>query len=214
MKNAVLALWLASVASLVGAQTTKPATAKPAATKPAAAKPAATSKSVTRSKAATKTQVDVKKVVPHEPVGEAVLGANELALAERVHVGILPCELGNSVHLTADPKQPGYFDLHMHKVRYRLVPVPTTTGAIRLEDAKAGAVWLQLGNKSMLMNHKLGQRMADECKSPQQIIVAEQIRIQPPPSVLDAPPPPPAQTASVPPADLPAATPLPPAAPQ
>jgi hypothetical protein len=40
----------------------------------------------------------------------------------------------------------------------------------------------------MLMNHKLGQRMADECKSPQQVAVAEQFKLTPPPSVLDAAP--------------------------
>lgn len=210
MKPIVVTLVLALATSMAAAQTTKPATTPSAAAKAAPVKKAAPSKP----KAGSKVQVDVKNAVPHEPVAEVVLGANELALAERVHVGILPCELGNSVHLTPDPNQPGYFDLHMHKAKYRLVPVPTTTGAIRLEDTKAGAVWLQLGNKSMLMNHKLGQRMADECKSPQQIVVAEQIKVAPPPSVLDAPVRPLVQTAPVVQPDAPQAVPLPAAAPQ
>lgn len=119
---------------------------------------------------------------------EAALGAAELAIAERVHVGALPCELGNTVHLKPDADRPGHFDLQMAKAHYRLVPVVTSTGAIRLEDPKTGAVWLQLANKSMLMNHKLGQRMADECKSPAQVAVAEQFKLAPPPSVLDAAP--------------------------
>jgi hypothetical protein len=68
-----------------------------------------------------------------------------------------------------------------------MFPVLTTTGAIRLEDRKAGAVWLQLANKSMLMNQKLGTRIADECASPAQIAVAEAIKLNPPVSVLDAP---------------------------
>jgi hypothetical protein len=70
-----------------------------------------------------------------------------------------------------------------------MFPVATTTGAIRLEDQKAGAVWLQLANKSMLMNQKLGIRLADECMSPAQVAMAEVLKRNPPPSVLDAPKP-------------------------
>jgi hypothetical protein len=43
------------------------------------------------------------------------------------------------------------------------VPEETTTGAVRLEDRRAGIVWLQIPAKSMLMNAKIGQRMADGC---------------------------------------------------
>jgi hypothetical protein len=109
----------------------------------------------------------------------------ELAIAERVHVGNLPCELGASVNLTADAKNPGYFDMQGKNFKYHMFPVATTTGAIRLEDQKAGAVWLQLGNKSMLMNQKLGIRLADECMSPVQQALAEAIKLNPPASVLD-----------------------------
>ena len=107
-------------------------------------------------------------------------------MAERVQVGSVPCELGTVVHLVADTKYPGYFNVQVKSLKYRMFPVETSTGAIRLEDKKAGAVWLQLANKSMLMNHKLGQRLADECISPAQSIVAEALRKNPPPSVLDA----------------------------
>ena len=37
----------------------------------------------------------------------------------------------------------------------------------------------------MLMNQKQGQRMADECMSPQQVVVAEAIKKNPPQSLLD-----------------------------
>ncbi len=118
---------------------------------------------------------------------EAALSPAELAIAERVHVGHLPCELGNTVTLSVDPKTPGYFNLQMGKIRYRMFPVETSTGAIRLEDQKNGAVWLQLANKSMLMNQKLGKRLADECMSPIQVAAAEALKKNPAPSVLDAP---------------------------
>jgi len=68
-------------------------------------------------------------------------------------------------------------------------PVKTSTGTVRLEDKHAGAVWLQIANKSMLMNQKVGQRLADECMSPDQLQVAEAIKKNPPPSLLEAPKP-------------------------
>lgn len=115
----------------------------------------------------------------------ALLSAEQIAVAGQVHVGTLPCELGQTVMLLAEPGQAGYFSLRIGKVRYRLSPELTTTGAVRLEDKVAGIVWLQLANKSMLMNHKQGRRVADECKSVAQSQVAEEMRKNPPTSVLD-----------------------------
>lgn len=116
---------------------------------------------------------------------EAALTPAELAIAERVFQGRLPCELGAFVTLTADAKSPGYFDVSTKNQKYRMFPVETSTGAIRLEDRQAGAVWLQLANKSMLMSQKLGQRLADECKNPDQAVVAEMLIRQPAPSLLE-----------------------------
>ena len=118
---------------------------------------------------------------------DAALTPGEMAIAERVYTGKLPCELGASVTLTPDPKTPGFFDVRVKNLKFRMFPVETTTGAIRLEDRKAGAVWLQLANKSMLMNQKLGQRLADACMNPAQVAVAEALEKNPGQSVLDAP---------------------------
>ena len=115
----------------------------------------------------------------------ALLSADHIAVAALVQVGTLPCELGQSVTLLPEPGQLGYFNLAMGKARYRLAPELTTTGAVRLEDKGAGIVWLQLANKSMLMNQKLGRRLADECKSAVQVQVADDMRRNPPVSVLD-----------------------------
>lgn len=127
---------------------------------------------------------------------EAALSPGELEIAQRVQVGRLPCEQGAFVTLVADPRAPGYFDVSVRSLKFRMFPVETTTGAIRLEDRKAGAVWLQLANKSMLMNQKLGQRLADACVSPEQAIVAESLSRSTAPSVLDAPAGTPAATPS------------------
>ena len=120
---------------------------------------------------------------------EAAMTPAELAIAERVQVGKIPCELGASVTLTADAKNPGYFNMHGKNFDFRMFPVPTSTGAIRLEDQRAGAVWLQLANKSMLMSQKLGIRLADECTTPTQLEVAQNLKLNPPASILDALPP-------------------------
>jgi hypothetical protein len=76
--------------------------------------------------------------------------------------------------------------MKVDKQTYHLTPVETSTGVIRLEDKKAGAVWLQLANKSMLMNQKIGRRLADECMSPLQANVAEALKVNPAPGLLDA----------------------------
>jgi hypothetical protein len=159
-----------------------------AAAKPAA-KPAAKKQPVVNPSNRTNLKSAAKNVAAGIEAAEAALTPAELAIAERVHVGKLPCELGAAVDLTADPKAPGYFSVVGKNFKYRMFPVATSTGAIRLEDQKAGAVWLQLANKSMLMNQKLGIRLADECMSPAQLAVAEAIKLNPPASVLDAPKP-------------------------
>jgi len=108
-------------------------------------------------------------------------------VAGNVHTGHMVCELGNSVTVTPDPQQPTRFIVQMKKNTYHMSPVETTTGAVRLEDAQAGAMWLQLPHKSMLMNSKLGQRMADECQGEHQMAVAQAMKLNPPPSLLDSP---------------------------
>lgn len=116
---------------------------------------------------------------------EPALAPHELTIAERVHLGTLPCELGASVRMTADANSPGYFTLQGKGYKYRMRPVATNSGAIRLEDEKAGAVWLQLANKSMLMDQKNGRRLADECAHPDQVAVANDMKVNPPPALID-----------------------------
>lgn len=110
----------------------------------------------------------------------------ELALAERVYAGHLPCELGAAVTIEPDAGAPGYFHLQLGKQRFHMAPVATSTGAIRLEDRHAGAVWLQLANKSMLVSDKLGKRLVDACMNPAQVLVAQAMERNPTPSILDA----------------------------
>lgn len=113
------------------------------------------------------------------------LASEQMAISERVHQGQLPCELGATVRVEADAARPGYFHVLGKGFRYHMHPVRTSTGAIRLEDAKAGAVWLQLANKSMLMDQTKGRRVADECAHPDQVAYAKGMKTNPPPSLFD-----------------------------
>ncbi len=138
-------------------------------------------------KVATKANKKAESSKPNPPKAptDPELAAHELQIAEKVHVGHLPCELGASISMTADEKSPGYFNLQGKGYKYRMKPVATSTGAIRLEDEKAGAVWLQLANKSMLMDQKNGRRLADECAHPDQVAFANEMKVNPPPPLID-----------------------------
>jgi hypothetical protein len=111
--------------------------------------------------------------------------SQELAIAQQIHLGLMPCEMGASVRVEADAAAPGYFHVQGKGFRYRMYPVRTSTGALRLEDKKAGAVWLQLANKSMLMDQKKGRRMADDCAHPEQVAYGQDMKTNPPPSLFD-----------------------------
>jgi len=142
-----------------------------------------------RIKAPSQSRVELKTKANQVAAGiraaDAALSPKELAIAQRIEVGHIPCELGAFVDIAADARVPGYFDVQIKKFKFRMAPAVTSTGAIRLEDPTAGAVWLQLSNKSMLMNQKTGSRMADECKTPSQFAVADAMAKNPPPSLLE-----------------------------
>lgn len=208
MKNlfAITLLALAPAVVLAQAQATAPKSpaknaSSAAAKKSSAAKAAAKPRAKTTAKAddkvlVAKAQPSRTKAVAAGAVAAGAVGAagvaaagltqQELSIAEQVHVGHIPCELGASVNVTADANAPGHFHVDGKGFKYHMAPVATTTGTVRLEDQKAGAVWLQIANKSMLMDQKRGQRLADECMSPAQYQVAQAIKKNPPPSVLDA----------------------------
>lgn len=204
MKSFIATALMLLAPALALAQTPAQPAAKPAAK--AAAKPAAkstdkatTAKSTKSTKSTkkaetakadpTSSRTQLKSATGQVAAGiiaaEAALSPVELEIADRVHVGRIPCELGAFVTVTADTVNPGRFHIEGKGFKYYMAPVATTTNTVRLEDQKGGAVWLQIGNKSMLMNQKLGQRLADECMSPQQMVVAEAIKKNPPISVLE-----------------------------
>jgi hypothetical protein len=87
----------------------------------------------------------------------------QLQIADRVLTGDAACEFNQTVNIERIAGKPGHFRLQHKKAVYTVVPEETTTGALRLEDKKAGIVWLQIPSKSMLMNARIGQRIVDGC---------------------------------------------------
>lgn len=175
MKALLATLLIAATPALALAQT--PAPAKPAA-KPAT-KPSKKSGKLARS-----AQKAVEEVTPIEDDPSIKLSEADLETARKVHVGDIPCELGASVKVMP-MKREGMFSVIIKGHRFRMHPVESRTGAIRLEDPQRGAMWLQLGNKSMLMSQKLGQRLADECQSPAQVTYSDELKKNPLPSILE-----------------------------
>ncbi|MDP9897847.1 hypothetical protein [Variovorax ginsengisoli] len=200
-KITLIAALVLALPFAAGAQTTdtKPAaqgTTK-AAAKPAtksAAKPAAKSTTTakgTEKKKPAKRQVTaraakaVEEVTPIADDTSVTLTDADLAVAQRVYTGKIQCELGADVTITADDKRAGFFTVSTKGARYRMHPVESRTGAIRLEDPRAGAMWLQIANKSMLMNQKEGLRLADECQAPAQLAFADEMKKNPPKSLFE-----------------------------
>lgn len=148
------------------------------AAKPAAkfAKPSSKSNSKASAKSAPTAAVAAPK---------AELSPEQLSIAQIVTIGRIACGDGQSVTITADAKVNGAFDVQFGNAKYDVVPVPAKSGAVRLEDAKTGIVFMQLANKSMLFNEKLGRRLADDCVSPAQQAVADQMKANPSAGVLD-----------------------------
>jgi Ni/Co efflux regulator RcnB len=182
--NKTLALIAAAALALplaVNAQTAT-APAKPAAK--ATAKPATTTPAKKR-QVTPRAAKAVEEVTPIDTSSDIDLSEADLAVAQRVHTGKIQCELGADVTITADEKKAGYFTVSTKGARYRMHPVESRTGAIRLEDPKAGAMWLQIANKSMLMNQKQGLRLADECMAPAQVAFAEEMKKNPPKSLFE-----------------------------
>ncbi|WP_422015524.1 hypothetical protein [Roseateles sp.] len=127
--------------------------AKPA-TKAAAAKPA-------------KAAPAKKAPPPPEPV-LADADEAQLAAAERAYLGDYVCEFKETVHIEKHPKTAGYIDIRWQKYRFTMKPVLSSTGALRLEDVTGRTLMIQIANKSMLLDTKIGQRILDDCVHPEQ----------------------------------------------
>lgn len=96
----------------------------------------------------------------------AAASPEQLEAATRVYVGRSDCEFGQHVTVTPHPDHPGYFNVALAGKTWVVRPLVSSTGALRMEDVRGQALYLQIADKSMLMNTALGYRVADNCVHP------------------------------------------------
>ena len=113
----------------------------------------------------------VKKMPTPAPAPAVVdenLSEEQLANSLRVNRGDAQCEFNQTVSVRPHPQRAGVFNVSFKNHTYTMAPEPTSTGAVRLEDKRAGVMWLQIPTKSMLMDSGKGQRMVDACTHAEQ----------------------------------------------
>lgn len=133
-----------------------------------AAKPAV--KAATPTKTAKIAKAAPAKKTPAPPPEPVLADANEaqLAAAERAYLGEYACEFKQTVHIEKHPKVAGYINVGWQKQTFTMKPVLSSTGALRLEDVTGRTLMIQIANKSMLLDTKIGQRLLDDCIHPEQ----------------------------------------------
>lgn len=77
----------------------------------------------------------------------------------------LVCESGKRVAVQGNQQTDNAIDLRWEGQIYHLLRVSTSTGANRFEDGISGLVWISIPSKAMLLNSKLGEPVANECKA-------------------------------------------------
>jgi hypothetical protein len=120
-------------------------------------------------------------VVPEAVVADAYESAMAELHAElkKPVLGDSLCDGGKQITIATDPRLAGRFHLTLGKKRYHMHVEPTDTGVVKLSDSAEGVIWLQLGNKSMLMNERAGKRLADNCTSDPQRRLVELMKDKP-----------------------------------
>lgn len=159
LRGAAALILCAALPAFAQTPAPKPAAPKAAEAKPAAAKPAA--RPLAKAPA---------KKTPPPPPEPVLVDADEaqLAAAERAYLGNYACEFKESVLIDKHPKVAGYINVAWKKQVITMKPVLSSTGALRLEDVTGRTLMIQIANKSMLLDTKIGQRLLDECIHPEQ----------------------------------------------
>lgn len=79
--------------------------------------------------------------------------------------GTYRCELKREVHVTQVSDDGRSAVLRFNKKEYPVKAVEARTGALRYEDAASGLVWLVIVGKSMLLDTRKGEQLANECRA-------------------------------------------------
>lgn len=164
---AMTTLMVPAVLAPQAAQAALPAPAKPSTSKAsttAAANPGKAATAADKARAAARKATVAAGAAAAAATTTLALASDEQRHAYTLaHLGEYQCEFKRMIRVLAHPRQEGYVDLHFDKQVVTARPVLSSTGAVRLEDVKGRYLMVQIAFKSMLMDTKLGQRVADEC---------------------------------------------------
>lgn len=154
--NTLSAAGALALALALGAAPAAQAQSAPAgAEKRAAAKPSSVPKKSAR---------PAKAAEPEPPPADEP----QQTAAQQALLGDYQCEFGQVVKLEPDAKHAYYVSLTHGKQSWLMKPVMSSTGALRLEDVRGRMLMIQIANKSMVMDTKVGQRVVDGCQHEKQ----------------------------------------------
>ncbi|BEV16438.1 MliC family protein [Herbaspirillum sp. DW155] len=113
----------------------------------------------------TQEAVPVTETKPLLPQLLQAPAATQPSWATQLKTGAFSCEMGNKVEIRMEGRVTDGVTLVWKGSSYMMNPVSTSTGAVRLENKGEGLVWIQIPSKSMLLNSKIGQQLANDCRT-------------------------------------------------
>jgi hypothetical protein len=122
----------------------------------------------------------VKKAAA-KPAASAPAHADDLAESEveGAAASEFHCELGNKITVYRKEADNNSIAVRWLKRLHKLVRVDTTTGADRYENRQVGLVWIGIPAKSMLLDSKKGQQLANECRTAEQMVPKAELQTTP-----------------------------------
>lgn len=88
---------------------------------------------------------------------------DQLQAANIAHLGDYDCEFGQKIVVDRAPTE-GYLTLKYQGQQWTMKPVLSSTGALNMNDIRGRMRYLQIANKSMLMDSSVGRRVVDGCQ--------------------------------------------------
>jgi hypothetical protein len=90
-------------------------------------------------------------------------GADQVYAANVAHIGNYDCEFGQKITVEKASTE-GYLNLRYQGQQWTMKPELSSTGALNLNDLRGRMRYLQIANKSMLMDASAGRRVVDGCQ--------------------------------------------------